>query len=175
MVRDYWTREEKLKLKELHIDPVSNSPERLKELVNYFRTPDSSLWAITEGHGPLHVSKSLGRKIRDYQAEGALDWLMDETPGSNQWFDPAWRGWLRSNPAEFSQAVDAYLQELGGQVLSAEIHLGFGPPSRRQGSPTAQCTRPSLSQFSAGTRNWRRFGRSSNQPSGRTTYPGQRF
>jgi hypothetical protein len=42
---------------ELHIDPLVSSPERLKTMVNYFRTPDASLWAVTEGHGPFHVSK----------------------------------------------------------------------------------------------------------------------
>ncbi len=126
MVGEYWTKDEKLRLKEMHIDPVRSSPERLKEMVGYFRTPDSSLWAITEGHGPLKVSKSLGTKIRDYSEEGALDWLMDESSGStDQWFDPDWRCWLLSKPVEFSQAVDAYRQELGLQTQTAEIHLGL--------------------------------------------------
>ena len=123
MVGEFWTKEEKLRLKEMRIDPVTSSPESLKKMVTYFRTPGSSLWAVTKGAGPFHVSKSLGRKIRDYQAEGALGWLMDETTSSNQWFGPAWRGWLRSKPAEFSQAVDAYLQELGLQIQTAKIHL----------------------------------------------------
>ena len=87
----------------MHIDPVASSPGRLKEMVNYFRTPKSSLWQITEGRGSLKVSKPLGAKIRDYVDEGALDWLMDETSGStSQWFDPDWRGWLWSKPVEFS-------------------------------------------------------------------------
>ena len=126
MVGEFWTKDEKLRLKEMYIDPVTSSPESLKKMVTYFRTPGSSLWAVTEGAGPFHVSKSLGRKIRDYQAEGALDWLMDETKGStDQWFDPAWRSWLLSKPVEFSQAVDAYLQELGLQIQTTEIHLGL--------------------------------------------------
>ena len=126
MVGEYWTKDEKLRLKEMHIDPVRSSPERLKEMVNYFRTPDSSIWAITEGHGPLKVSKSLGRKIRDYVEEGALNWLMDESSGStNQWFDTDWRGWLLSKPVEFLQAVDAYRQDLGLQIQTAKIHLGL--------------------------------------------------
>ena len=125
MVGEFWTNEEKLRLKEMHIDPVTSSPESLKKMVTYFRTPGSSLWAVTEGAGPFHVSKSLGRKIRDYQAEGALNWLMDETTGSNQWFDPAWLAWLRSKPAEFSQAVDAYRQDLGLRIQTAKIHLGL--------------------------------------------------
>ena len=95
MVGEYWTKDEKLRLKELHIDPVRSSPERLKTMVHYFRTPDASLWAIVEGNGPLKVSKSLGTKIRDYVEEGALDWLMDETPGpANEQFDLEWRSLL---------------------------------------------------------------------------------
>ena len=79
MVGDYWTKEQKNILMELHIDPLISSPERLKTMVNYFRTPDASLWAVTEGQGPFHVSKSLGMKVRGHVDEGALDWLMDET------------------------------------------------------------------------------------------------
>ena len=126
MVGEYWTQDEKLRLKELRIHPVKSSPERLKKIVNYFRMPDSSLWTVTEGHGPFHVSKSLAMKVRDYQAEGALDWLMNETTCStNQWFDPDWRNWLLSKPVEFSQAVDAYRQELSLQIQAVEIHLGL--------------------------------------------------
>ena len=124
MVGEYWTTEQKIRLKEMNIDPVASSPERLKEMVNYFRKPGSSLWAVTEGDGPFHVSKSLGKKVRDDQAEGALDWLMDENPDSTkQWFDPDWRALLRLKPVEFSQAVDAYLRELDLQIQTTEIHL----------------------------------------------------
>jgi len=111
---------------ELHIDPLVSSPERLKTMVNYFRTPDASLWAVTEGHGPFHVSKSLAMKVRDYADDGALDWLMDETSDSNKRrFDSEWRQWLLSKPAEFSQAVDAYRQKLAFQIQATEIHLGL--------------------------------------------------
>ena len=84
------------------------------------------MFEITEGDGPLRVSKELARKIRKYVDEGKLDWVMDETSGQPaQGFDPEWRGWLLSHAAEFSQAVDAYLQELGRQIESAEIHQGL--------------------------------------------------
>ena len=136
MVGEIWTMDEKLRLKELHIDPVRSSPEKLKKMVNYFRTPNASVFAITEGHGPLHVSKSLARKVRDYQDEGALDWLMDETPGRTaQSFDPEWRDWSLSNATNFSIAVDAYRQELSLKLQSVEVHLGlrntFKPMPRR--------------------------------------------
>ena len=57
MVGDYWTKEQKMILKELHIDPLINSPKRLKKMVNYFRTPGASLWAVTGGMG-LSMSAS---------------------------------------------------------------------------------------------------------------------
>ena len=121
-----WNSDQKRRLKVLHIDPVKTPPERLKKMVDYFQTPGASLFAITEGNGPLRVSKELATKIRDCLDEGKLDWVMDETsvqPG--QGFDSEWRDWLLSHAAEFSQAVDAYLQELGRQIQSAEIHQGL--------------------------------------------------
>ena len=33
MVGDYWTKEQKIILKELHIDPLISPPERLKTMV----------------------------------------------------------------------------------------------------------------------------------------------
>ena len=51
MVGDFWTKEEKLRLKEMHIDSVTSSPEILKKMVTYFQTPGSSLWAVTEELG----------------------------------------------------------------------------------------------------------------------------
>ena len=142
MSGEYWSNEDKLRLKKLHIDPVRSPPERLKEMVNYFRKPGASVFAITEGDGPLQVSKSLARKVRDYQAEGALDWVMGQKPGrSDQQFNSEWREWLLSNSAEFAQAVEAYGQELSRQIRSAEIHLGLRAtftPSRVRYGPKHQ-------------------------------------
>ena len=133
IVGEHWTKDQKLRLKELGICPVRSSPKRLKDLVSYFRTPGASLFEISEGNGPLHVSKYLGRKIRNYQAEGKLDWLFDEsTERIKQGYDTEWRGLLLSHPTEFSQSIDAYRQDLGRQIQTAEIHLGlragFMPP-----------------------------------------------
>ncbi len=126
MVSGYWTKEQKIILKKLHIDPLISSPERLKTMVNYFRTPGATLWAVTEGHGPFHVSKSLGMKVREYADDDALDWVMEETSDSSKSrFDAEWRQWLLSKPVEFSQAVDAYRQKLGLQIQATEFHLGL--------------------------------------------------
>ena len=126
MVGEYWTSEEKQMLKEVTISPVKSSPQRLKDLIKYFRTPGATLWKITEGHGALHVSKSLGAKIRNFVENGGLDWVMDETPSrSTDNFDDDWRRWLLSHAAEFSEAVSAYQGELGNHIQSSEIHLGL--------------------------------------------------
>ena len=49
-----------------------------------------------------------------------------------QGYDTVWRGLLLSHLAEFSQSIDAYQQDLGRQIQTAEIHLGlragFMPP-----------------------------------------------
>ena len=133
MDREFWTSEEKRKLKAMTISPVKSSPERLKALIEYFRTPGASLWDVTEGRGPIHVSKSLGTKIRDYVGVGDLDWVMGETPvRPTENFDEEWRRWLLSHAAEFSEAGSAYQGELKNQIQSSEIHLGwratFMPP-----------------------------------------------
>ena len=88
--------------------------------------PDASLWAVTEGHGPFRVSKSLAMKVRDYADDGALDWLMDGNSDPTKFrFDSEWRQWLLSKPVVFSPAVDAYRQELTFRIQAIEIHLGL--------------------------------------------------
>lgn len=132
MIGENWTNEERLRLRAMTIDPVRSSPKRLKELIDYFRTPPASLWEITEGRGLLHVSKSLGTKIRDYVGDGDLDWL-DETPQQSVVrFNSEWRGWLLSHSADFSEAVSAYRGELDHQIQSSEIHLGLRASCMRQ-------------------------------------------
>ena len=133
MVGEYWTGEEKRKLKAMTIRSVKTSPKRLKEMIEYFRTPGATLWAVTEGDGPFHVSKWLGRKIRNFVDDGALDWVMGETPSrSTGDFDAEWRGWQLSHAGEFSEAVSAYGGDLNNQIQSCEIHLrlraSFMPP-----------------------------------------------
>ena len=126
MVGEYWTGEEKWKLKAMTISPVRTSPKRLKEMIEYFRRPDAPLWAVTEGDRPFHVSKELGRKIRNFVDDGALDWMMGETPSRSTWdFDAEWRGWRLAHATEFSEAVSAYHGELKNQIQTSEIHQGF--------------------------------------------------
>lgn len=126
MVGEYWTSVEKGRLKALTISPTKSPPKTLKEMIEYFRTPGASLWAVTEGNGPFHVSKSLGTKIRDYVEDGSLDWVIGETsvrPAKK--FDEEWRRWLQCHAVEFSEATSAYRGELNNQIQRAETHLGL--------------------------------------------------
>lgn len=126
MAAEHWTGEEKRKLKTMTISPVISSRKRIKEMIGYFRTPGASLWAVTEGDGPFHVSKELGRKIRKYVDDDDLDWVMDENPGHrSKEFDSEWREWLLSRPEEFSGAVAVYKDELGLQIQLTEVHFGL--------------------------------------------------
>jgi len=121
---EIWTNEEKRRLKAMHLDPVRSPPLRLRELINYFRIPESSLWAVTEGHGPFQVSKSLGTKIRDLVADGALNWVIDETAGQpTAQMDPEWRSWLLSHAPAFSTAVSVYIEEMSFQIQLTEVHF----------------------------------------------------
>ena len=72
MSGETWTNEQAEKLWAMSISPVRSSPERIKGMINYFRTPGSSVFAVTDGDGPLHASKPLARKFRDYVADGTL-------------------------------------------------------------------------------------------------------
>lgn len=126
MTGETWTDEQKRMLRDIHICPVRNPPGKLKKMVDHFRKPGASVFAITEGNGPLNVSTHLARKVRDCEAKGSLDWMLDETTGRiDQRYDAEWRNWLLSHAAEFSLAVEAYMQKLARQVQSAEIHLGL--------------------------------------------------
>ncbi len=134
MIDENWTSEEKRRLRKISIDPVRSPPERLKSMIEYFRRPGASLWAVTDGEdGPFKASKEFGRKIRDLLAKGELDWVMDETPRqSAQEFNKEWRGLLLSNAVDFSKAVSAYQEELGAQIKATAVHLrllsGYMPP-----------------------------------------------
>ena len=163
MVGENWTSEEMQRLKKNRIDPVRSPPERLKSMIEYFRT-GASLWAVTEGKGPFHVSKEFGRKIKDLLAKGDLDWVMDETPRqSAQQFNKEWRGLLLSNTVDFSKAVSAYQEELGAQIKATAVHLrllsGYMPPK----VPYRHTVR-SWNLFSTGTRSLLASEESSTQP-----------
>ena len=117
-----WTKEHRIRLRKMHLDPVRSSPDRIRGMMKYFRKPDASIWGVV---GLFKVSRPLARKVRDYTLEGSLDWVMGEEPGRAQEFDPAeWRGYLMAHPIEFSMGVDAYKQELGRQIQTTEFCLG---------------------------------------------------
>ena len=75
-----WSKEEIDCLKQLHLDPVQDSPEKLVGLVKHFRGPRPSVFAITEGGKEPHVSKDLARKVRDLTDKGRLDWILHRHP-----------------------------------------------------------------------------------------------
>lgn len=133
MIGDNWNNEQKRRLRAMRIDPVRSPPKRLKTMIDYFGTPGVFLYDVTEGDEPFHVSKSLGTKIRNFVADGALDWVLGEdVTKHDQGVDVEWQSWLMSHAAQFSEAVDIYKQDLGVQIQTAEIHQGlratFMPP-----------------------------------------------
>ncbi len=59
-----WTQEEVRELRRLRLDPIRNTPTKLRLLVAHFLKPEASVFAVTEGDGPVRVSKALARKVR---------------------------------------------------------------------------------------------------------------
>ena len=51
-----WTKEETTELRRLRLDPIRNTPAKLRLLVAHFLKPDASVFAVTEGDGPVRVS-----------------------------------------------------------------------------------------------------------------------
>ena len=73
-----WNSEEVKELRRLRLDPIRNTPARLRLLVAHFLKPEASVFAVTEGDGPVRVSKALARKVRDLTLEGALGWVVED-------------------------------------------------------------------------------------------------
>jgi len=118
-----WTREEVKELRRLRLDPIRNTPARLRLLVAHFLKPEASVFAVTEGDGPVRVSKALARKVRDLTLEGALGWVVEDglrkegdDPFGQPWATVLWR-----YPKEFAAAVAAYQGELEFEVQAKEI------------------------------------------------------
>ncbi len=134
-----WTREEVRELKKLWLDPIRNTPAKLRPLVEHFLEPGASVFAVTEGDGPIRVSKALARKVRDLTLEGALGWVVEDAvrkdggdPFGEPWVTLLWR-----YPEEFAAAVAAYQGEMEFEVQSKEIASGnratFTPQAIRYG------------------------------------------
>ena len=60
-----WNSEEVKELRKLRLDPIRNTPDKLRSLVEHFLKPGASVFSVTEGKGPVRVSKTLARKVRD--------------------------------------------------------------------------------------------------------------
>ena len=53
-----WNTEEVKKLRRLRLDPIRNTPDRLRSLVEHFLKPGASVFAVTEGKGRSGCLKS---------------------------------------------------------------------------------------------------------------------
>ena len=129
-----WTREEVKELRRLRLDPIRNTPTKLRLLVAHFLKPGASVFALTEGDGPVRVSKALARKVRDLTSKGEMGWVVEDRllkegddPFGQPWVTLLWR-----YPAEFAAAVAAYQGELEFEVQAKEIASGDRATFTRQ-------------------------------------------
>jgi len=156
-----WTKEEVRELKKLRLDPIRNTPAKLRLLVGHFLKPEASVFAVTEGDGPVRVSKALARKVRDLTLEGALGWVVEDglrkegdDPLGQPWATLLWR-----YPAEFAAAVAAYQGELEFEVQAKEIANGNRATFTRQATRYGPGHRPFVEAIfnrDAGLRDLRR-------------------
>jgi hypothetical protein len=132
-----WTREEVRGLKKLRLDPIRNTPDKIRLLVEHFLKPGASVFSVTEGNGPVRVSKTLARKVRDLTLEGALGWVVEDRLRKEEAdpFGQPWATLLWRYPKEFAAAVAAYQGELEFEVQAKEI------ASRDRVTFTRQATR----------------------------------
>ena len=121
-----WNSEEVKELRRLRLDSIRNIPEKLRPLVEHFLKPGSSVFAVTEGDGPIRVSKALARKVRDLTSKGEMGWVLEDRPredGEDPFGQP-WATLLWRYPAEFAAAVAAYQGELEFEVQAKEMASG---------------------------------------------------
>ena len=121
-----WNSEEVEELRRLRLDPIRNTPDKLRPLVEHFLEPGASVFAVTEGDGPVRVSKTLARKVRDLTSKGEMRWVLEARPreeGDDRFGQP-WVTPLWSYPKEFAAAVAAYQAELEFQIQAKEIADG---------------------------------------------------
>ena len=121
-----WTQEEVRGLKKLRLDPIRNTPGKLRPLVEHFLKPGSSVFAVTEGDGPVRVSKALARKVRDLTSKGEVGWVLEDRL-REEGYDPFGQPWvtlLWRYPKEFAAAVAAYQAELEFEMQAKEIAGG---------------------------------------------------
>ena len=156
-----WTREEVRELRRLRLDPIRNTPDKLRLLVAHFLKPGASVFAVTEGDGPVRVSKALARKVRDLTLKGALGWVVEDglrKEGDDPFGQP-WANLLWRYPAEFAAAVAAYQGELEFEVQAKEIAGGNRATFTRQAARYGPGHRPFVEAIfnrDAGLRDLRR-------------------
>ena len=139
-----WTKEETTELRRLRLDPIRNTPDKLRPLVAHFLKPGASVFAVTEGDGPVRVSKALARKVRDLTLKGALGWVVEDglrKEGDDPFGQP-WATLLWRYPAEFAAAVAAYQGELEFEVQAKEIAGGNRATFTRQATRYGPGHRP---------------------------------
>ena len=139
-----WIKEETKELRRLRLDPIRNTPAKRRLLVAHFLIPGASVFAVTEGDGPVRVSKALARKVRDLTLEGALGWVVEDGLRKEE-DDPLGQPWaalLWRYPAEFAAAVAAYQGELEFGVQSKEIANGNRATFTRQATRYGPSHRP---------------------------------
>lgn len=71
-----WSEDEEKKLKGSRLSPRRNTPEKLGTLVRHFMN-SGTIWAVTEGDGPVRVSEGLARKVNGLIRSGDLRWVLD--------------------------------------------------------------------------------------------------
>ncbi len=129
-----WNSEEVKELRRLRLDPIRNTPGKLRSLVEHFLKPGASVFAVTEGNGPVRVSKVLARKVRDLTLESALGWVVEDGPleqGEDP-FEQPWATLLWRYPGEFAAAVAAYKCGLEFEAQAKEISGGDRATFTRQ-------------------------------------------
>ena len=156
-----WTREEIRELKKLRLDHIRNTPAGHRLLVAHFLKPEASIFEVTEGDGPVRVSKTLARKVRDLTLGGTLDWVVGDGPRkekSNPLAEP-WTTLLWRYPGEFASAVAAYQGEREFEVHAKEISSGDRATFTRQATRYGPGHRPFVEAIfnrDAGLRDLRR-------------------
>jgi hypothetical protein len=125
-----WSQEEVRELKKLRLDPVRNTPAKFRLLVAHFLKPGASVFAVTEGEGPVRVSKTLARKVGDLALNGDLDWVVGDGPRKEK-SDPLaepWRTLLWRYPGEFE--VQAKEIASGDRATFTRQATRYGPGHR---------------------------------------------
>jgi hypothetical protein len=140
-----WNSEEVKELRRLRLDPIQNTPDKIRLLVEHFLKPGASVFAVTEGDGPVRVSKTLARKVRDLTSKGEMGWVLEDRP-REEGDDPFGQPWvtlLWNYPKEFAAAVAAYQSELEFEVQAKEIASGDRVTFTRQATRYEQDHIPS--------------------------------